>query len=137
MNVLDASVITDALAAVGPAGDQAREVLAREPLLHVPAIMTVEVTSALRSRVRRGVLDAHVAGLAAERAVSLRTRDDTFAPLLARVWELRDAVTAYDAWWVALAEALKADLVTADERLRRASGPRCRVLSPEQALVQT
>jgi predicted nucleic acid-binding protein len=45
--------------------------------------------------------------------------------LLGRIWELRDNVTAYDATYVALAEALDCSLVTADARLARASGPLC------------
>jgi len=43
-----------------------------------------------------------------------------------RVWELRADVTAYDAWYVALAEVLGAQLATLDDRLRRAPGPRCK-----------
>lgn len=51
-------------------------------------------------------------------------RIDTIG-LLPRVWELRDNLTAYDATYVAVAEALDADLVTADQRLTRAPGIRC------------
>jgi predicted nucleic acid-binding protein len=49
------------------------------------------------------------------------------APLLDRVWELRDAVSAYDAMYLALAESLECALVTADARLGRAAGVRCPV----------
>ena len=48
-------------------------------------------------------------------------------PLLSRVWELRDNLTAYDACYVALAEALRAPLLTADARLAAAAGIRCTV----------
>lgn len=48
-------------------------------------------------------------------------------PLLARCWELRASVTAYDAAYVALAEALEVVLVTADRRVARAPGIRCPV----------
>jgi len=48
------------------------------------------------------------------------------APLLRRGWELHDNVTAYDSCYVALAEALGCPLVTADQRLARAPGTRCR-----------
>lgn len=48
-------------------------------------------------------------------------------PLLARIWELRDNLTAYDAAYVALAEALDALLLTADGPLERAPGVRCEV----------
>lgn len=48
--------------------------------------------------------------------------------LLARVWELRDNLTAYDATYVALAEALGCGLVTADARLAHAPGPLCTMI---------
>lgn len=48
------------------------------------------------------------------------------APLLQRIWELRDNVTAYDAAYVALAERLDGALITCDAKLVGASGPRCR-----------
>jgi predicted nucleic acid-binding protein len=47
--------------------------------------------------------------------------------LLPRIWELRDNLTAYDAGYVALAEALESRLVTADARLAGAPGPRCAI----------
>ncbi len=134
MNVLDASVITDALTSVGPPGADARQLLAREPLLHVPAVMAAEVTSALRSMLLRGALDADVARVAGVQASALRTRQYPFEPFLPRVWELKDNVTTYDAWWIALAEELGASFVTADERLHRSTGPRCPVLNPHEAL---
>ena len=53
-----------------------------------------------------------------------------FAPFAERVWELRDNVTCYDAWYVALAEALDCSLATLDRRLSRASGVACEVILP-------
>lgn len=46
---------------------------------------------------------------------------------LARIWELRDNLTAYDATYVSLAEALECKLVTADARLAQAPGPTCSI----------
>ncbi len=46
---------------------------------------------------------------------------------IARLWELRDSLTAYDATYVALAEALACELVTADARLAQAPGPTCAI----------
>ena len=46
-----------------------------------------------------------------------------------RVWDLRDALSAYDATYVALAEALECPLATADLRLTRAPGPRCEIIA--------
>ena len=50
-----------------------------------------------------------------------------FEPFARRAWELRDSLTVYDAWYVALAEWLETELVTADKRLAGAPGPRCPV----------
>lgn len=53
-----------------------------------------------------------------------------FAPFAGRIWALRENLTSYDAWYVALAEALDCPLATLDRKLSRASGPRCDVLAP-------
>ncbi len=134
MNVLDASVVTDAVAVKGRAGDLARRLVAAEARLHAPAILSAEVTSALRAMLRRGDLGPGEARSAALRVAVIRARHYPFEPFVGRVWELRDNVTVYDAWYVALAETLQAPLISADDRLRRSDGPRCPVLSPVEAL---
>lgn len=134
--VLDASVVVDALTTVGRAGDVARRLVGRQARLHAPAILGAEVTSAVRALHLRGVLDVGTARAAVVRAAALRTRRYPFEPFAVRAWELRDTVTVYDAWYVALAEALDATLVSADSRLRRASGPRCPVRTPEELLPE-
>ena len=136
MRVLDACVVTDALVSTGRTGQQARTLLAQESWLHVPAILGAEVTSALRSMLRRGLVDDTTALVATRQVARLRARRYPFEPFLDRVWELRETVTPYDAWYVALAEQLDAVLITGDRRLQRASGPRCQVLTPEQALSE-
>ena len=133
--VIDASVVTNAVAVPGPAGETARRVLRQESRLHAPFSLNAEVMSALRGMVRRGALLEHQAKVAATGAVGTRIRRYPFEPFALRAWELRDNLTTYDAWYVALAETLEAPLVTADARLRRAEGPRCPVLSPEEALT--
>lgn len=55
------------------------------------------------------------------------------APVAERAWALRGAVTYYDAIYVALAELLEAPLVTLDEQLARAPGPRCEFRTPSDA----
>jgi len=136
VRVLDASIVTDAMAVRGAAGDRARRLVAAESWLHVPAVAGAEITSALRAMVFRGLLGSGDARAAAIRASRLRSRRYPFEPFLERAWELRDNVTVYDAWYVALAEALDAPLVTSDDRLRRADGPRCPVLAPQEALAR-
>lgn len=89
--------------------------------------MDVEVLSTLRRQVNAG----HLAADQAERALTVWKRIGLIryaaTPLVDRVWELRDSVTAYDAVYVALAENLGCALVPADARLAAAHGPRCAV----------
>jgi predicted nucleic acid-binding protein len=54
-----------------------------------------------------------------------------FEPFAGRIWELRRNVTSYDAWYVAIAEALKLPLATLDERLSKSNGVTCKFLTPE------
>lgn len=121
-------MLADALVVAGPAGESARWVLQDEAELTVPAIFGAEVVSAVRSSLSRGAISAGVANAAVQAVASLRTVTHPFEPFAVRTWELRQNVTVYDAWYVALAEALDTELVTADRRLVAAVGPRCEVL---------
>lgn len=56
-----------------------------------------------------------------------------FAPFARRIRELRGNLTSYDAWYVALAEALDCPLLTLDRKLSRAPGPKCAFIVPAQA----
>ncbi|CAN5867876.1 PIN domain-containing protein [soil metagenome] len=95
--------------------------------MHVPHLLDVEVTAALRRRVRLGQTDVEVATEIMGDLADLAALRWDHEPLLRRVWDLRDNVTPYDAVYVVLAEMLDAPLVTSDARLSRASGLRCRV----------
>ena len=53
-----------------------------------------------------------------------------FEPFADRIWELRHHVTSYDAWYVAIAEALKLPLATLDEPLAKSNGITCKFLTP-------
>ncbi|MGL5824499.1 MAG: type II toxin-antitoxin system VapC family toxin [Nocardioides sp.] len=127
MIVPDASVVVAALLSTGGAGALARERLRQDPELHVPHLLDVEVTAALRRRVRLGLTDANTAAEVLGDLVGLAAMRWDHEPLLRRVWELRENVTAYDACYVALAEILDAPLVTSDIRLAHAPGLRCAV----------
>jgi predicted nucleic acid-binding protein len=120
--VLDASAAVSALLNDGPA----RRFLAAEAI-HVPHLVDVEVVSVLRRQAAAGLLGAEDARQALDVWRRLGLIRYAAAPLLERVWELRGAVTAYDAMYVALAENLDCALVTADARLSGANGPRCTV----------
>lgn len=130
MSVVDASVFVDALVGAGPAGSSARKELSDVAVLEVPAIFGAEACSALRALVSRGELAAIRAATALELIRTVRAVRYPFEPFARRAWELRDNLTVYDAWYVALAEWLDTDLVTADEALVSAPGPRCSVRRP-------
>jgi predicted nucleic acid-binding protein len=86
----------------------------------------------LRRQAAAKAVDPRRAALALTDLLAMPLQRASHRPLLARCWELRDNLTVYDAAYVALAEALPADLLTGDARLARAAGPRCHVevLSP-------
>ncbi|MBI4728114.1 MAG: type II toxin-antitoxin system VapC family toxin [Acidobacteria bacterium] len=128
--VFDASVVVDALAVSGKAGDAARRALRDVEVLQAPEVLTAEVVSALRALSLRRELDPGPARAALEAVRSMRKTLYPIDPFLDRIWELRERVTVYDAWTVSLAEHLGSELVTADERLARVAGLRCRVLRP-------
>lgn len=91
-----------------------------ETELWAPDLVHVESASALRKLAARRAIDGQAAELAVSRLVRLPISCTGTAALLNRVWELRHTITPYDACYVALAERLRAPLVTADRRLVRA-----------------
>lgn len=127
MIVVDASILANAIGDDGAPGRQARELLRAHRDLAAPDLVDVETTAVLRRRWLAGTLTAArfehaVADLADFPLARFPTRQ-----LMHRAFELRANVTAYDACYVALAEALEWPLGTADRRLAHATGPRCPV----------
>jgi len=120
--VLDASAAVLALLNDG----DARRSLATQAVA-IPHLADSEVTHALRAQALRGDVAADDAGAAVARWSRLGVRRFGVVGLLARIWELRDNLTAYDATYVALAEGLGCELVTADARLAQAPGPTCAI----------
>jgi predicted nucleic acid-binding protein len=118
--VVDASAVVLGLLNDG----DARRLMAEEALA-APHLIDSEVAHALRGQVARRVIDQQVGTGALQRWAQLGVSRFAAVGLLARVWELRENVSAYDATYVALAEQLECHLVTADSRLCRAHGPRC------------
>lgn len=121
--VVDASVVVAALVDGGPDGTWADQLVGSDHLA-APHLMPVEVANILRRAVRSGQVSADVASLAHADLAALRVELFAYEPFAARVWELRENVTAYDGWYVALAESLNAPLATLDRKLTRAAGPR-------------
>lgn len=130
--VVDASVVVAALIDDGPNGAWAARLLSTHPLT-APHLLPVEVTSILRRATLHAEISDDNASLAQADLLALRIDLFPFEPFAERVWELRFAVSSYDAWYVALAEALGAPLATLDERLSRAAGPRCLFELPPKA----
>lgn len=127
MIVVDASVVVTALADDGRDGDRARQRLRHEPLLVAPHLIDVEVASAWRRLAMAGMLDERRAALAFADLLAVRIERVPHTSLLARCWELRANLTMYDAVYVALAEALHTNVLTADRRLAESPGPRCEI----------
>jgi len=119
--VVDSSAVIDALTARAGSTELRAQIASED--LHAPTLLDFEVVSTLR----RLTLGGH---LSAARAADLLTDFDDlpvqrwpFADgLRRRAFQLRDSLSAYDAAYVALAEALECALVTRDARLARASG---------------
>lgn len=127
--VVDSSVVVAALVDDGATGRWAEELLASDVLV-APHLLHVETASVLRRSVIAGDLADEVASLAHGDLLELRVELVDYEHVADRVWELRGSVTAYDAWYVAVAELVDAPLATLDDRLTRASGPRCQYVVP-------
>ena len=128
MIVLDAAAAVAVLLNVGPEARLIRERISQpDETLHVPHLLEVEVLHALRRHNLGGALSAERARLALNRLRQTRLIRYSHTPFLGRIWELRENLTAYDAAYVALAEALKASLVTTDARLAQVPGNRATV----------
>jgi predicted nucleic acid-binding protein len=127
--VLDSSAAVDYLTQREPGGWVAGQIDA-DPNLYAPHLFDVEVLSGLRRLVRERIVSRTRARSALDDLLDLDISRYPHAPLLKRMWQLRETVTAADAAFLALAEALAATLVTTDARLARASGLRVRVVSP-------
>jgi predicted nucleic acid-binding protein len=127
--VVDASAVVAALVDGGPDGRWAEGLLSSEPLA-APHLMPAEAANVLRRAALARDITDDVATLAHADLVALPLELYPYEPLAGRAWQLRGAVTAYDALYVALAETLGVPLVTLDARLTRASGPRCSFRTP-------
>jgi predicted nucleic acid-binding protein len=127
--VVDSSVLVAALLDAGPDGAWAERVLDARAL-YAPELMRVEATNILRRLERAKRITTPEANAAQDDLMQLEIELFSFEPFADRIWELRQTVTSYDAWYVALAEALEFPLATLDERLARADGPKCEFLTP-------
>jgi predicted nucleic acid-binding protein len=106
---------------------RARGVLTGDLQVHAPHLMDSEIASAIRRRVRTGRLDSRAGWELLERYRRLGIMRHSTFPMFERMWELRDNLGAYDAAYVALAEALDCTLLTGDARISGTPALRCPV----------
>jgi predicted nucleic acid-binding protein len=127
MIVVDASVLANVVGDDHDTGRIARARLLAEGHASAPDLVDVETVAVLRKRWLAGDLTARRFRAAVKDLLALPLARFPAAPLMLRAYALRANVTAYDACYIALAEALACSLVTADARLARAPGIRCDV----------
>ncbi|MGD9702332.1 MAG: type II toxin-antitoxin system VapC family toxin [Acidimicrobiia bacterium] len=121
MLVVDASAIVELLLST-PTGRRTVERIGTDHSLHSPDLLGIEVVSVLRRLTARGEITAADAERAVAELGALGIETYEHAPLLDRMFGLRDVLTAYDAAHVALAEGLTAPLLTCDAQLARSHG---------------
>lgn len=126
--VIDASALVAALVDSGPDGRWAEALLTSD--LAAPHLLPVEAANVLRRAARAGEITDDIASLAHADLLDLRVQLVSYEMVAARTWELRRNLTAYDAWYVAVAELLDAPLATLDQRLVSSPGPTCRFRTP-------
>ena len=127
MIVVDASALVEVLLRTADAAVIETRLFAAGETLHVPHLLDIEVVHAVRRYAVSGRIDAERGRIAMEVLADLPLSRYPHHLLLRRVWDLRNTLTAYDAVYVALAEALDVPLIARDRRLAGASGHRARI----------
>lgn len=122
MIVLDASAVIELLLNTELGAVVSARITPLDESLHAPHVLSIEVTQVMRRYVRAGAVRHDVARAGLDDLADLDIARYDHEPLLDRVWELRENLTAYDAAYVALAEVLGAPLLTLDSRLAAAPG---------------
>lgn len=122
MIVVDASAVIDLLLRTPKGLEVAKRVLGDDVTLHVPHLLEIEVAHALRRYTLHGELSVARGSEALADLSDLPLNRYPHSELLSRVWALRTCLSAYDAAYAALAEALDARIVTTDGRFSRAHG---------------
>ena len=127
MIVVDASAMLEILLLTPAARRVGARLFAPGETLHVPHLLDIEVAQGIRRYCLTEKLDAVRGQAALQDFAAFPLIRYPHTPFLPRIWQLRTNITAYDAAYVALAEALDAPLITRDAALARSSGHRARI----------
>jgi predicted nucleic acid-binding protein len=127
MIVVDASAMLEALLRTPAAAAVTQRLFGPSRTLHAPHLLDVEVAQVVRRYAANGEIDAGRGRTALADLADFPLHRYPHDFLLPRVWDLRDNLTAHDAMYVALAEALDAPLLTRDKRLAAAAGHHARI----------
>lgn len=130
MLVVDSSVLVAATCDQSQVGTWAMSTMMGDDLC-APHHVLAEATNIVRRLELANLLTRLEATSALQDFLALQIELLPFEPFSDRVWELRGNLTCYDAWYVAIAEALDLPLATLDRRLTRAPGPECRFFTPD------
>jgi predicted nucleic acid-binding protein len=122
--VIDCSAIMDVLLGAGTDAEKTFD----GTRLHAPGVIDFEVASTLRRLVRMEAIAPNAARDVLDQWATLDIARHPAEQLLVRMWDLRHNFSAYDASYVALAEAMDAPLLTADKRMALAASPYCDVI---------
>jgi len=122
--VVDASALIEVLLRTRAAKTVEDRLFSTGHTLHAPHLIDVEVARVIRRYAASGAVNGERGRQALADLADMPLRRYPHDFLLPRIWELRNNLTAYDATYVALAEALEAPLLTRDRRLAGASGHR-------------
>ena len=122
MIVVDASAVLEVLLGTEASGRIEERILSAEETLHAPHLLDLEVAQVLRRYCASGEIGPERGQEAIRDFSDLPITRYPHHLFLARIWQLRDNLTAYDAAYVALAEALDVPLLTCDARLASAAG---------------
>ncbi len=127
--VADASALVLAHTDEGPRGQWARSIFDEGGLIG-PSLVYAEASNALRRMEYRGAISQQKAESALLDIIGIHIGLHEFLPYVRRAWELRHNTSAYDAWYIAIAEENDCQLVTGDLRLRAVPGVRCEIVTP-------
>ena len=130
MIVVDASALLEVLLRTKAAPAVEAALFAPGITLHAPHLIDVEIAQVLRRYTAAGEIAQTRGSAALDDLADLPLTRYPHDVLLPRIWTLRHNLTAYDAAYVALAEALDAPLLTRDRRLAGASGHSARMVVP-------